>query len=61
MLENTNNAMKANSKVREAYRLDDREDYSAFDNVSRRVFSMRLIRADMEVGQISRAGLQRRG
>jgi hypothetical protein len=52
--------MKANSEVREADRFDDCKDNGAFDLISRRVSAMRFVWADVEVCQISRAGLQRR-
>lgn len=60
VLENAHKSMKANREVREADRFDDCEDDGAFDLVSRRVSAMRFVGADVEVCQISRAGLERR-
>lgn len=53
--------MEANSEVRQAYGLEDGEDYGTFDKVSRRVSAMGLFGLYMEVGQVScAAGFERR-
>jgi hypothetical protein len=42
------------------YRLEDDEDYGAFDPVAGRVLSIGLVRLDLEVDKVARMLLQRR-
>ena len=61
ILENAHKSMKTHGQMRYPYRFDDCQYDGPSDQVSRRVLSMRFLRADVEIGEVSRPRFQRIG
>ena len=57
ILENPHEAMKTHCQMCYPYRFGDREDYRSLDQISWRVLSMWLLSFNVEIGQVSRAGI----
>ena len=58
-LEDPHEAMEAYRQMCYPYGLDDGQDHRALHQVARRVPAVRLLRADVKIGQIARARPQR--
>lgn len=53
--------MQTHCQMGQPDRFHHRKDHGAGNRVSGRVFAMRVIGTDVEVGEVARAGAQRRG
>lgn len=58
--EDSNKPMQTNGEVSDAYGLQHREHDGALDQVAGLILTVRLQGADVEVGEVPRAGFQRR-
>lgn len=56
ILENPYESMQTHCEMCYPYRLDHCENNGAFDHIPRRVLSMGLVRANVEIGEVSSAG-----